>query len=96
MLEHGRASARHAGSLYRRAFRRALRPIRKLEAEAHHLHEVERVGDSGETPFVAILGVFLFLVPIFAFMVGLAFAAYYLTGKERVAEIRQPWRWVGA
>jgi hypothetical protein len=80
MLHHGRAAARHAGSLYRRAFRAALRPIRKVEAEAQHLHEVERAGDLGETPFIAILGVILFLLPIFGFMVGLAFAAYYLTG----------------
>ena len=54
--------------------------MRKIESEAHHLHEVEQVGEGGETPFVAILGVFLFLVPIFAVMLGLAFGAYYLVG----------------
>jgi VIT1/CCC1 family predicted Fe2+/Mn2+ transporter len=52
--------------------------MRKVESEVHHLHEVEEAGESGETPFVVILGVFLFLVPIFALMLGLAFAAYYL------------------
>ena len=61
-------------------FRWVLRPIRKVEAEAHHLHEVEIVGDSGETPFIAILGVVLFLLPIFAFMLGLAIAASYIAG----------------
>ena len=80
MLHHGRAGVRHAGSLYGRTFRWALRPVREVEAETHHLHEVERVGASGETPFIAILGVFLFLLPIFAFMLGLAIAASYIAG----------------
>jgi hypothetical protein len=61
-------------------FRWALRPVRKIEAEAHHLREVEQVGESGETPFVAMLGVFFFLLPIFALILGLAFAAYYIAG----------------
>jgi hypothetical protein len=78
MLRHGRATVRHAGSLYGTMFRWALRPIRKVEAEAHHIHEVERAGDSGETPFIAILGVFLFLLPIFGLMLGLAIAASYI------------------
>jgi hypothetical protein len=80
MLHHGRAGARHAGGLYRRLFRWALRPVRKIEAEAHHLHEVERTGESGETPYIAILGVFLFLVPIFGFMIGLAALGVYIAG----------------
>jgi hypothetical protein len=49
-----------------------------VEDEARHLHEVEQVGEAPETPFVAILGVFLFVLPIFLVMVGLAFGAYYL------------------
>jgi hypothetical protein len=80
MLHYGRAGTRHAGSLYRRAFRGALHPIRKIEAETHHLRQVERVGDLGQTPFIAILGIFLFLLPIVGLIVGLAFAAYYLIG----------------
>ena len=52
--------------------------IRRAKSEAHHLHEVEQEGESGETPFLATFGVFLFLVPIFLVIVGLAFAAYYL------------------
>ena len=74
-----RAGARHAANRYRRALGRAPHPIRELEAEAHHLHEVERAGASAEAPFIAILGIFLFLLPIFLCMVGIAFAAYYLT-----------------
>lgn len=74
-----RAGARHAANLYRRALRRAPHPISALEAEAHHLHEVERSGASAETPIIAILGVFLFLLPIFLLMVGIAFVAYYLS-----------------
>jgi hypothetical protein len=79
MLRHGPAALRHAGSLYGRTSRWALRPIRKVEAEAHHIHEIEQVGERGETPFIAIFGVVLFLLPIFAFMVGLSFAAYSLS-----------------
>ncbi len=71
-------ATKHAGGLYRKTFDAVLRPVRRIESEAAHLHEVEQIGESGETPFVAMLGVFLFLVPIFALMLGLAFAAYYL------------------
>jgi hypothetical protein len=74
----GRAGARHAGSLYRRAFRGVLRPVQKVEAEAHHLHDVEHTGESAETPAIAMLGVFLFVFPIFVVMLGIAFGAYYL------------------
>jgi hypothetical protein len=74
----GRAGARHAGSLYRRAFRGVLRPVQKVEAEARHLRDVEQLGESAETPAIAMLGVFLFLFPIFLLLLGIAFAAYYL------------------
>ena len=77
-MGHAVSAMRHAGSLYRRGFRWVLRPIQEVEAEAHHLHEVEKLGESGETPFIAILGVFLFLVPIAAFMMIFALAAIYL------------------
>jgi hypothetical protein len=76
----GSDAARHAGSRYRRAFAWVLRPVRKLEDEAHHLREVEQEGESAEAPFIAILGVFLFLFPIFLLMLGIALAAYYLIG----------------
>jgi len=74
-----RAGARRAACVYGRAFRAVLRPIGKVEAEAHHLHEVERAGAAGDTPFIVMLGLIFFLVPIFCIMAGLAFAAYYLT-----------------
>jgi hypothetical protein len=73
-------ATKHAGGLYRRTSDAVLRPVRRIEAEAHHLLEIEEVGESGETPLIAILGVILFLLPIFALMLGLAFAAYYLVG----------------
>jgi len=72
------AAAKHAGGLYRKTFDVVLTPVRKIEAEAEHLREVEAVGESPETPFIAILGVVLFLLPIFTLMLGLSFAAYYL------------------
>ena len=31
-------------------------PLRAIEREAHHLRTVERVGESAETPLIAILG----------------------------------------
>jgi hypothetical protein len=71
-------AARHAGTLYRKGFSRVRHPVRAVEAEVEHLREIEREGESAETPFVAILGIVLFLLPIVAIVLGLAFAAYYL------------------
>jgi hypothetical protein len=70
--------ARHAGRRYLRLLRQAERPIEELEREARHLHEVEQRGEAGATPFIAIGGLILFLLPIVLVMLGLAFAAYYL------------------
>ena len=71
----GRQAMQHAGGRYRRLLRR---PVEAVEAQAHHLIEVERAGESGETPFIVLIGIVLFLLPIFGVIVGLAFAAYYL------------------
>jgi hypothetical protein len=71
-------ATKHAGGLYRKTFDAVRRPVRKIEEEAAHLHEIEQVGESAETPFVAILGVFLFLFPLFLLLLGIAFGAYYL------------------
>ncbi len=80
-LDHGVVRAgRHAGKLYSRAFRRLRHPIRGIEAEAHHLHEREQAGDSGETPFIAVAGLLLFLVPVFALMLIIALVAARLFG----------------
>ena len=73
----GRA-AKHASSLYWRTLHAVLRPIRRAEADVHHLHAIEYEGEAAETPFIAILGLILFFLSIFLVMVGLAFAAYYL------------------
>jgi hypothetical protein len=72
------ASARYAVRRYRRTLARFTHALRRLEAEERHLHEVERAGESAETPYIAVLGLLLFLGPIFLLMVGIAFAAYYL------------------
>jgi hypothetical protein len=74
----GRDAMRHAGTIYGRTFRWLRRSRRRIEAEAEHLREVEQSGESGETPFVAILGIILFLIPIVAIVLGASFAAYYL------------------
>jgi hypothetical protein len=74
------SAPQHAASLYRRLAAAALRPAHSVEAEARHLHDVEQTGASGQTPYIAILGVFLFLVPIFVIMLGLALLAAWLVG----------------
>jgi hypothetical protein len=73
-------ATKHAASLYRRLYGAAVRPAHALEAEASHLHHVERSGESGETPFIAVLGLVMFLVPVFLVMLGLALVAAYLVG----------------
>ena len=80
MPSQARAGVRHAGSLYGRTFRWLGKPVRKAEAEAEHLHEIEQAGESPETPLVAFLGVFLFLLPIFLIMLGLALLAGHIAG----------------
>jgi hypothetical protein len=74
----GRDAARNAGTLYRRTFAVLRLPVRKIQAEAEHLHAVEQAGESGEAPLIAFMGLILFLLPILVLMGGLAFAAYYL------------------
>ena len=74
----GRDAAQHAGTIYRKAFSRLRHPVREIEGEVEHLREVEEEGESGETPFIAIAGIILFLLPIVVLVLGLAFAAYYL------------------
>jgi hypothetical protein len=74
----GRNAFRHAGSRYRKTFIWLRRPVRKIQAEADHLREVEQAGESGETPYIVMLGLLFFLVPLFLVIVGLAFAGYYL------------------
>jgi hypothetical protein len=59
--------------------RSAARLLGRAPAEARHLHAVEQEGESGETPFLMLLGVSLFLMlPVSLVMLGLALAAYYL------------------
>ena len=53
-------------------------PIEAIKREAHHLHEVERAGESAETPLIAIVGLILFFASVFLVMAALSFAAYYL------------------
>lgn len=68
----------HAGRRYRKMFVWVRHPVGRVEGEARHLHGVERKGESAETPYIAMLGLVFFLGSVFLFMVGIAFAAYYL------------------
>lgn len=54
-------------------------PIESLEGDVRHLHEIEQRGEAGSTPFIAAIGVISFLLPIFLVMLGVAFAAYFLS-----------------
>ena len=73
-------AGRHARRRYERLFRWLRHPIRGIESETHHLHEIEQKGDSGETPFIAILGLVLFLLPLALVIMALAFGAAWLFG----------------
>ena len=73
----GKQAMAHAGGRYRRLLRR---PVAAVEAEAHHLIEVEQAGELGQTPFIVLIGIILFLLPIILVILGLAFAGYYLIG----------------
>ena len=53
-------------------------PVRAIEHEGQHLHEVERAGESEWTPWIAIVGLVLFFAPVIALVTALTFAAYYL------------------
>jgi hypothetical protein len=66
--------AAHAAARYRKLLRALGFPAR----EAEHLHEIEQKGESPETPLIAFLGLILFLLPIVAVFLALAFGAYYL------------------
>ena len=66
--------------MYGAAFAWLRRPIREVEREADHLREIETRGESGETPFIAILGLIFFLLPIGVLMGLLAFGAAWLFG----------------
>jgi hypothetical protein len=57
---------------------RPLRLIRTVEDEAKHLQEVAEHGESPETPVIVLGLVVLALVPVVAFVLGGALAAYYL------------------
>jgi hypothetical protein len=78
--ETTRVSRRLPGGMRGHALVDLGRPVRAIEREARHLHEVERVGESEWTPWIAILGLVLFFVHVFVLMTALTFAASYLAG----------------
>ncbi len=55
-------------------------PLCSVLDEAHVLAEIERAGESGETPFIALLGVASVVLPLGAVMMVLAFGAAWLFG----------------
>ena len=73
-----RVSRQLVGGIHGRTLLDPRRPFGTIEREAHHLHEVEQVGESEWTPWIAILGLVLFFVPVFVLMTALTFAAAYL------------------
>ena len=73
--ETTRVSRRLPGGIRGQALLDLGRPVHAIEREAHHLHEVEQVGESEWTPWIAILGLVLFFVPVIVLMTALTFAA---------------------
>jgi hypothetical protein len=55
-------------------------PLHAMSDEAHHLLEVEREGQSGETIIVSLGRVLCVIVPMLTLMMVLAFAAAWLFG----------------
>jgi hypothetical protein len=74
----GTNAATHARTLNRKLFGMSRLPVREIEAEVEHLYEIEPAGESGESPFIAVLGLMFSLLTIFVLTAGLSFAAYYL------------------
>jgi hypothetical protein len=70
-------SVGHARGRYGRAFARLKHPVRLVGGEARHLHEVELAGQSGETPYIVMLGLIMFLVPIFLVFLAIVLALYF-------------------
>jgi hypothetical protein len=54
------------------------RQFRAIGGTARHLHEIEHAGEDAETPFIALLGVFLFVLPFFFFLLGIALLASWV------------------
>jgi hypothetical protein len=55
-------------------------PLRSVEAQTQRLHDIEQLGLDADAPLIALAGVVLFLLPVFLFLAGSAFGAYYLSG----------------
>ena len=70
-------SGGHARRRYASVFRGLKRPVIAVDAEAHHLHEVELAGESAETPYIVMLGLVLFIAPIFIVFLAIVFAMYF-------------------
>ena len=62
------------------------RPLRSATQEVAHLHEIERVGESDSTPWIAIAGLILFLAAIGLLVFGIVEGASHLlaTGLEEL------------
>ena len=70
----------HGCGVCLRTAARITSPFRTAEDQAARLHDIEQLGLDAEAPLIAIAGVVLFLLPVFIFLAGSAFAAYYLSG----------------
>jgi hypothetical protein len=54
------------------------RPIRAAAQEVRHVHELERVGESEWTPWIAIAGLIMFFLAIGLLMFGIVEGASHL------------------
>ena len=53
-------------------------PVRAAVDDVRHLHQLERAGESEWTPWVAIAGLFVFLVSVGLLMFGIVEGAFHL------------------
>jgi hypothetical protein len=75
-----RTAARRSAARWQHFFG-AWRPLAEnVEAEAGHLHRLELDGESAATPFVAMLEVALFLLPVVVVVIAVSLVAARVLG----------------
>jgi hypothetical protein len=73
-----RASGNYAAMNAHTIARWTRHPVRAVEDEAKHLHEIELEGENAATPLLSIASVGMFLLPVIVVVMGTALALYYL------------------
>ena len=64
------------------------RPVRAAAHEVRHIHELERVGESEWTPWIALAGVIVFYVALGLLMFGIVEGASHLLASTSPGGLR--------